>query len=168
VPHSFDDVLSVAFRGDEDGYWTLTNAAQDYIKKEWHGYLPPGSCIVVPIPLSVAGSNNPWKARFLAVLPTMRTPDEISWHKDIVYHCVWSLQVAIEKWNRSHAEEGATIKRVLMTGLATGFGSIKPEKCARQTILAVQHFRKPLLERPRWIQVIERENEIVDTVNERN
>jgi hypothetical protein len=59
---------------------------------------------------------------------------------------------------------GDTIKRVLMTGLATGFGSIKPEKCARQTILAVQHFRQPVLERPRWIQIIDRENEIVDTV----
>jgi len=169
VGNRYDDVLSRAFRGDSNNYWTLTNAAQDYIKRDWHGYLPPGSCTIVPIPSHVAGSNNRWNARFLAVLPTMRVPDDVSWHKDLVYHAVWSLRVAIENWNRHHVgEEGGKIRRVVMTGLATGYGAIKPEKCARQMVLAVQHFRQPVLERPRWVQVVERENEIVDTVNERN
>lgn len=160
----YDDVLSNAFRGPENDYWTLTNQAQAYIKEEWHGYIPPGSCIVVPLPENLAGSNNPWKARFIAMLPTMRVPDSVAWHRDIVYHCMWSLQVAVKNWNRDHPGDRA-IKRVLMTGLATGYGEIPADKCAHQMVLAVHHFRQPVPTQPRWRVVVDRENEIVETVN---
>ena len=160
----YDDVLSRAFRGKEDDYWALTNQAQDYIKEEWHGYLPPSMCLIVPLPPHLAGPNNPWKARFIAMLPTMRVPESVAWHRDLVYNGMWSLQVAVKRWNKENPNE-APIKRVVMTGLATGFGEIPQEKCATQMILSVHHFRKPVPERPRWGVVVERENEVVDTVN---
>ncbi|KIM30695.1 hypothetical protein M408DRAFT_66006 [Serendipita vermifera MAFF 305830] len=160
----YDDVLSNAFRGPANDYWALTNQAQEYIKREWNGYLPPGSCVIVPLPTELAGPNNPWKARFIAMLPTMRVPESMAWHRDIVYHCMWSLQVAIKNWNRNHPE-GRPIERVLMTGLATGYGEIPAEKCAGQMVLAVHHFRQPVQERLRWAAIVPRENEIVDTIN---
>jgi O-acetyl-ADP-ribose deacetylase (regulator of RNase III) len=133
--------------------WRLSNIVQDYIRDEWHGYIPPGSCIIVPLPPDLAGDNNPWKAHCIAVLPTMRTPSDVRWHKDLAYNCMWSLQVAIENWNRTHPEGQGKIKRVVTTGLGTGTGGVRPKVAAEQMVLAVKHFLNPMLDYPRWPDV---------------
>jgi len=57
------------------------------------------------------------------------------------------------------------IHKVLATGLGTGCGRVGANKCARQMALAVQHFRQPVLERPRWGgRVSRRERQVAETV----
>jgi hypothetical protein len=58
----------------------------------------------------------------MAVIPTMRVPDNVSWHKDLVYNCMWSLLCEIVKWNRNPNQE--PIRTVLSTGLGTGTGYV--------------------------------------------
>ncbi|KAI0746439.1 hypothetical protein C8Q80DRAFT_1175048 [Daedaleopsis nitida] len=36
----------------------------------------------------------------LAVLPTMCTPEDGSWDRDVVYKCMWHLLAALDRWNR--------------------------------------------------------------------
>jgi hypothetical protein len=127
----------------------------------WHGYLPPGSCLITSLPSASdvkdgGGDRNPFGASCIAVLPTMRYPVDVRWHLDLVYNAVWSLLVELERWN---AEAGVrnststhdgpdtkttrrTIERVLMTGLGTGYGKISAARCAQQMILAIKHFAR--------------------------
>lgn len=56
--------------------------------------------------------------------------------------------VQLERWNKTSDAEGRVkIKTVLMTGLGTGTGGIGVDRCARQMVLAVKHFRMPLADR---------------------
>lgn len=169
---SYDDALSKAFKGPNDDYWTLTNQVQIIIRERWHGYLPPGCCIINHLPDTVFGpfdpstkKGNKFGATSIACLPTMRVPDNVRWHEDLIYNCMWFLLVAIENWNKEHDEN--KINRVMMTGLATGYGEMPANKCAEQMLLAARHFLEPVFEpgRPRWKDVIARTNEIVDTIN---
>lgn len=70
----------------------------------------------------------------------MRYPEELTWHKDIVYNTMWSLLVELEHWNKKVDDEGKKIKKVVMTGLGTGCGKIPAALCANQVALAVKHF----------------------------
>ncbi|RPD57386.1 hypothetical protein L226DRAFT_161126 [Lentinus tigrinus ALCF2SS1-7] len=74
-------------------------------------------------PLRLPMYRNAFKCRFVALCPTMRTPASVTWHREIVYNCVWSLLVAIDEHNARAANEpegGGRIETVVMTGLATG------------------------------------------------
>ncbi|PVF95266.1 macro domain-like protein [Serendipita vermifera] len=145
----YDMALTNNFRGPENNKWKLTNIVQDHLRDEWHGYLPPGCCTIVSLPPDLAGDKNPWKAHCMAVLPTMRVPSNVQWNKDLVYNCMWSLQVAIDSWNRTHPEN-QRINRVLTTGLGTGTGGVHPTVAAEQMVLAVKHFMGPPVDHPRW------------------
>lgn len=137
--------------------WHLTDHCQTYIRDVWHGHIPPGSCMIVPLPDDAASAGNPWGARALAISPTVRAPEDVSWHQDLVYNTMWSLLVQLERWNQTSDAEGrAKIQTVLMTGLGTGYGGIDAEMCAQQMMLAVKHFRMPLADRVRWIDVEQR------------
>ncbi len=73
----------------------------------------------------------------------MRTPENVSWHLDLVYDSMWNLLTALWRWNEGERPEGAEpIKKVLMTGLATGYGEITFEKCAKQMFLAARKFAR--------------------------
>ncbi|KAG8820013.1 hypothetical protein FRC17_010266 [Serendipita sp. 399] len=122
----YDYILSHVLRGPTGEFWTITDQVQSYLAQLYRGYLPPGSCIIVPIPKDVAGPvrwvqdpkgwyqdpqgnparryGNPWGATTVAVLPTMRVPDDMTWHKDLVYNSMWNLMAEIEKWNTAVAE----------------------------------------------------------------
>ena len=111
----------------------------------------------------MAGTNNPWGARIMAVIPTMRVPDDISWHQDLVYNCIWSLLCEIVKWNRNPNQE--PIHTVLSTGLGTGTGEVDPNQCARQMVLAAKHFQKPLPVHPRWKHVESYARDVEESVD---
>ncbi|KAI6039749.1 macro domain-like protein [Pisolithus marmoratus] len=130
----FDFYLSMAFSPRKDAY-ALTRLVQAAIKDRYYGFAPPGSCILVP-----GLSPNDFSCKVIAVCPTMRYPEELQWHKDIVYNTMWSLLVQLETWNGKVEDEEKKIKKVLMTGLGTGVGKISPAVCARQMALAVKHF----------------------------
>ncbi|KAI0042803.1 hypothetical protein FA95DRAFT_515267 [Auriscalpium vulgare] len=98
-------------------------------------------------------------ARVLSILPTMRTPQNVSWHRDLVYTCMWSLLVALKRWNEARGP-AERIRRVLMTGLATGTGGIVADVCAQQMVLAVKHFQQGLPDHPRWPDVLPRSREV--------
>jgi len=143
--------------------WHLTDHCQTYIRDVWHGHIPPGSCMIVPLPDDAASAGNLWGARALAIPPTMHAPEDVSWHQDLVYNTMWSLLVQLERWNKT--EGCAKIETVLMTGLGTGYGGIDAEKCAQQMMLAVKHFRMPLADRVRWIDVEQRVRDIRATTD---
>ncbi|KAH7882506.1 hypothetical protein F5I97DRAFT_1931046 [Phlebopus sp. FC_14] len=173
-----DFVLSRSLRKKKDNFWSLTNHCQSYIQDIWHGYAPPGSCTIVPLPQDVAGpGSNPWNARCLAISPTMRMPEDVSWHQDLVYNAMWTLLVEIERWNRGVATASLSaaddvgrprcegiIRTVLMTGLGTGQGGIGVERCAQQMVLAVKHFEAPLLGTVRFGQSSGSANELTATL----
>jgi hypothetical protein len=96
-----------------DGIKTLSRHVQRALRAHWHGYLPPGSCLVTSLPGASdiedtgagAGAGNPFGASCIAVLPTMRYPVDVRWHQDLVYNAVWSLLVEVGRWN---AERNST------------------------------------------------------------
>jgi O-acetyl-ADP-ribose deacetylase (regulator of RNase III) len=124
----------MAFSPPED-FHALTRLVQAAIRDRYYGFAPPGSCILVP-----GLSPNDYSCKVMAVCPTMRYPEELKWHKDIVYNTMWSLLVQLEIWNEKVDNEEEKIKKVLMTGLGTGVGKVPPVICARQMALAVKHF----------------------------
>ncbi|KAJ7598137.1 hypothetical protein C8J56DRAFT_1000123 [Mycena floridula] len=164
----YDLELSLAFGTDK---WDLTNHCQSHLRSLWHGYAPPGTCTIIPIPESM---TNQWNATSLAVIPTMRVPENVAWHRDLVYNSMWSLLVSIGHWNSSADDQANSeladnpkrpISSVLIPGLGTGVGNIGAERCARQMILAVKHFfqGQELPVNPRWDDVQDRAEEIERT-----
>ena len=100
----------------------------------------------------------------------MHTPEDVSWHKDLVYNAMWTLLVEINKWNRlelvfAEDDEPSKIRTVLMTGLGTGQGGISVKRCAQQMVLAVKHWQQGLPENHvRWNDVQQRNDEIERTM----
>ncbi|KAI0826858.1 macro domain-like protein [Trametes gibbosa] len=155
----YDMALSIAFTVERD-IWALTNVVQDALRTRYRGYLPPGACELVPLPPALTASN-PLECTVLAVVPTMRTPEDVSWHVDLVYECMWNLLSALWRWNQGERPAGARpVERVLMTGLGTGSGGISYDKCARQMALAALNFARGWGERPRWDDVESRAEEM--------
>jgi len=162
----YDLVLSRAFTGKTNDISHLSHHVQVALRKRWAGYAPPGSCTITSLPEDTAGpGNNPWGATTMAVIPTMRTPDDATWNRDLVYNCMWSLLVEIAHWNESlgEGESGSRIERVLMTGLGTGTGGISADRCAAQMMLAAKHFIEGVPEKAVWATVFARSNEVGET-----
>ena len=169
ILNRFDLELSRCFQGVGSDIWMLTDHCQTCIHDNWQGFVPPGSCTIVPLPEDVRGPhNNPWHTTSLAILPTMHTPEDVSWHKDLVYNAMWTLLVEIKRWNQIQVgKDGASsIHTVLMTGLGTGQGGISAKRCAEQMVLAVKHWQQQGLpeNHVRWEDVQQRNAEIEQTM----
>jgi hypothetical protein len=162
----YDLVLSLTFQG-ADGMWTLSRHVQRALHARWHGYIPPGSCLITTLPSEVVGSNgNQFGASSIAIVPTMRYPGDVRWHQDLVYNAVWSLLVEVNRWNADVMDHGAgktghKIERILMTGLATGYGQVSAVRCAQQMMLAISHFVQGVPENADWEAV----NDLIGDVN---
>ncbi|KAK2794013.1 hypothetical protein FQN50_009962 [Emmonsiellopsis sp. PD_5] len=189
---AFDDAISRLFCIPEQPYNALTRAAQSQVYERWRGYVPPGTCLLVRFPEEVErgaamgegegegggdgeeGGGNEWNTKnkprggckYLALCPTMRTPENVVWDREVVYKCVWALLCEVEGWNRRVRMEqqkggkkgdssvgggrDSRINTVLMPPLATGVGGVSKERWAEQFVLALKHF-VDALERPeRW------------------
>ena len=136
---------------------------QKALREQWLGYAPPGSCTLVPLADDMAGTNNPWGARVMAVIPTMRVPADVSWNQDLVYNCMWSLLCEIVKWNRNPNQD--PIRTVLSPGLGTGTGEVDHNQCARQMVLAAKHFQEPLPVHPRWEHVESHARDVEESID---
>lgn len=161
--HRYDYALSETFQGKE-GIWTLTRCCQTALQQRWRGYAPPASCTIAALPPEVSGEGkNPFATTSIAIVPTMRQPEDVSWHKDLVYNSMWSLLVEIAHWNNAGA--GARIEKVLMTGFATGTGKVSTEKCAQQMMLAVRHFVQGVPDHADWAEVSPIVKEVQETLD---
>ncbi|KAH9917316.1 macro domain-like protein [Fomitopsis serialis] len=130
-----------------DQFEAPTQIAQAVLYKQWRGYAPPGTCTLVPLKDTVCAANK-YACSYIALCPTMRIPENVKWNREIVYNCMWSLLVALDRHNASVASAaagrggaaGTAVKKVLMAGLATGVGRVSAERCAQQMALAVKHY----------------------------
>ncbi|KAI9067399.1 macro domain-like protein [Trametes sanguinea] len=147
----FDQILTETLAPADDPS-ALTHAAQRVLYQRWRGYAPPGTCTLIPL-VNTPCYPNKFGCRYIALCPTMRLPGPVNWHKEIVYNCVWSLLVEIDRHNARAAEEGSgltPITSVGMTGLATGIGMVSAAVCARQTSLAFAHFYEAKTHPEKW------------------
>ncbi|KAK2591563.1 hypothetical protein QQS21_010733 [Conoideocrella luteorostrata] len=164
----FDDAISRAF-SPQDDYLALTQVAQTKLYDEWYGFAPPGSCTLVRIPDEFeAKSKNVWGTKYVALCPTMRTPQEVTWDREVVYESIWSLLVTIDKHNKGVDKEQDKISSILMTPLATGIGRVSSERWAHQTVLAMKHFVDAKQHPEKWgrltpADIFDHTNEVVDT-----
>jgi O-acetyl-ADP-ribose deacetylase (regulator of RNase III) len=168
----FDDAISRAF-SPRDDYLALTKVAQAKLYDEWFGFAPPGTCTLVRIPDEFEQrSRNIWGAKHIALCPTMRTPQDAKWDREVVYESIWSLLVAIDKHNRKvdkdEGDSGEKISTILMTPLATGIGRVSPKRWAHQMLLALKHFVDAKEHPDKWsklepVEIFESANEVVDT-----
>ncbi|KAJ5697504.1 hypothetical protein N7488_011188 [Penicillium malachiteum] len=145
---AFDDAISRNFSPRED-YHALTRATQLVLYEKWRGFAPPGSCTLVEFPAPL--KENPRGCEWIAICPTMREPDDVTWDREIVYECVWSLLNQVEGYNRDLWKESTSwksgsetrkkrIDSMLLTPLAVGVGKVSKERWAAQMILALKHF----------------------------
>ena len=141
---SFDYYLSEALAPEND-FDALTRQAQTVLYQRWRGFAPPGTCTLVPLQGTDCGMNK-HNCKFIALCPTMRTPENVNWDFEVVYECTWSLLVAIDNHNAAASTTGQPIiGKVLMTGLATGVGGVNAAKCAVQMALAIKHYTDAVL-----------------------
>jgi O-acetyl-ADP-ribose deacetylase (regulator of RNase III) len=154
----FDDALSRAFT-PKDNYHGLTRVAQAALYKEYRGFLPPGSCLLVDLEGQTGLKPNDWGCKYLALCPTMKIPQDVKWDREVVYECIWTLLAAIDRHNRgvlenaSHVEpkEGQTeIRSILMTPMATGCGFWSAQRWAEQTVLAIKQFVDAVENEEKW------------------
>ncbi|KAL4933306.1 uncharacterized protein BDV17DRAFT_106503 [Aspergillus undulatus] len=160
---AFDDKISRAFSGSAEDYFILTYAVQRELYDKYRGFAPPGTCTLVPFPDQLVDDEgegkNPWGCRWVAICPTMRTPENVQWDREIVYRCAWSLLCAVEGWNRRLESDNGTstgdarqgrIERILITPMATGCGCVSPERWAAQFVLATRHFAEAVETPETW------------------
>jgi len=156
VPDTFDCILSPANSfGIMDGASDLVisqmfaqatncdiaaviDAAQRHIYAAWNGFQPVGTSEIIP--MSSFGQNR-FRCKYVAHTPTMRTPMNVRWDKEIVYRCFWAMLNAIRRHNETQPAE-KRIQSVLCFGLGTGVGGIPPDVCAAQMILAWKNYRR--------------------------
>ncbi|KAL7810686.1 hypothetical protein V8C44DRAFT_110989 [Trichoderma aethiopicum] len=158
----FDDAISRSF-SPRDDYLALTRVAQAKLYDEWRGFAPPGTCTLLRIPDDFhARSRNTWGTRYLALCPTMRVPQSVTWDREVVYECIWSLLCAVDRHNRAfrnaqsqqqqqqQQQRHDEIRSLLMVPMATGVGGVSAEKWAKQTALALEHYLDAVTNESRW------------------
>jgi O-acetyl-ADP-ribose deacetylase (regulator of RNase III) len=144
----FDYYISEKFAPNGTDFLKLTRVCQTALYHKWHGYVPPGTCTLIPLPDDMITSNE-YGCRHIALCPTMRVPEDVTWDKEVVYNCMWSLLNALHAHN-TQANESAIIRKVLMSGFATGVGKVSAERCAKQMALAVKHFEEAKSQPAKW------------------
>lgn len=137
--HSFDYFLAMQLTPPVKGFEPPTQVAQSVLYRRWKGYAPPGTCTLIPLADTPCAANK-YGCGFIALCPTMRVPQSVTWDREVVYNCTWSLLNALDQHNAAVGDGGEKIRKVLMTGLATGVGGVSVERCAQQMALAVKHF----------------------------
>jgi O-acetyl-ADP-ribose deacetylase (regulator of RNase III) len=130
---SFDYHISRMFSPKKPSM--VTDHCQAYLYSLFNGYQTPGTCLLIPMHVFNEKKNN---CKFIAHCPTMRMPSDVRWNKEVIYNCIWNLLCELRRWNTFHADD--PIRKVFLTGLATGVGMVSAETCSSQMILAYRHF----------------------------
>lgn len=154
---AFDHAISMTF-SPRDDYHALTRAAQSVLYQKWRGFAPPGSCSLVEFPENL--KRNDRNCSWVAICPTMREPEDVTWDREVVYECVWSLLCQVEGHNRGSVHN--RIESLLMTPLATGVGKVSKERWAAQTVLALAHYADAIERPEKWSNLQWGTIEIID------
>ena len=157
----FDDALSRKF-SPKDKYLALTRVAQRAVYNYYRGIAPPGSCLLIDLEKEDTLNKDVWGCKYMALCPTMKTPTDVRWDREIVHECIWTLLAAIDRHNRGLGEnttladaEGSKrpIRSVLMTPFATGCGGWSAEKWAAQTVIAIRQFVDAVEDESKWLNM---------------
>jgi len=148
----FDYYIAEALSPDD--VLAPTAFVQSALYKRWKGFAPPGSCTIIPLKGS-SFENNIHGCAYIALCPTMRRPESVTWNREIVYNLMWSILVSLEQHNAALDDSmqvgtGVRIQKVLMTGLGTGVGGVSSARCAQQMALAVKHFLEASANPEKW------------------
>ncbi|KAK5113986.1 hypothetical protein LTR62_003109 [Meristemomyces frigidus] len=149
---AFDDALARAY-GPRDDYFWITRKAQQVVYNQWKGFAPPGTCTLVPLttgPEAIPVNKQPWRTKYMLLLPTMRIPQNVQWDVEVVYECIWSMLNMVYNYNREAQNEEDKIKSILMTPLATGAGRWNNKRWAEQTVWALRHFVESVQDPETW------------------
>lgn len=111
------------------------DAVQRHLHTTWNGFQPVGTSTIV----DMSAFKNRHNCRYIAHTPTMRTPMNVRWDKEIVYRCFWSVLNALDLHNQSSPKK--RIQSVLCFGLGTGVGQIPADVCAHQMILSWKNYQ---------------------------
>jgi len=103
----------------------VESAVQGTIVENYHGEMPVGMAEVVP------SYNDKWP--YLVCAPTMRVPQDIS-NTVNAYLAFRAALLAIAQSNKNSGIE--KIESVIVPGLGTGVGRLKPSRCATQMRMA--------------------------------
>lgn len=137
----FDYYLSEALAPSHD-HDAPTRHVQSVLYREWRGYAPPGTCTMISL-LNSPCESNVHGCSYIGLCPTMRFPEEITWNREVIYNCMWSLLVQLDKHNTAIQAGGGAARRirsVVIPGLGTGIGEVPIERCAQQMALAFREF----------------------------
>ncbi|TFY76779.1 hypothetical protein EWM64_g7233 [Hericium alpestre] len=130
-----------------------TRIAQSTLYTQWKGYMPPGTCTLVLL-ANTPCADNLHACTFIVLCPTMHVPMIVTWNREVVYNCMWTLLNALDRHNTSTASEGGgegrRIRMVLMTGLAMGSGCMLEEHCMQQMALVVHDFAEAAADPEKW------------------
>jgi len=134
---SFDAVISKMFSPSNEE--AVIDYCQDFLHAVYNGYQPPGTALLIPMQ---PFGDNLYECKYIAHCPTMRTPSNCRWNREVVYNCMWTLLCELRRHNAY--KKNFPIKTIFVTGLGTGIGRFPSEVCARQMILAYKHFVRNL------------------------
>jgi O-acetyl-ADP-ribose deacetylase (regulator of RNase III) len=145
----FDYYISETLATSGIAFERPTRVCQAALYKKWHGYAPPGTCTLVELPQDL--TSNKFQCRYIALCPTMRSPEDVSWARDISYDCMWSLLNELDIHNAEAEKKGQVVVRtILMTGFGTGVGKVSAARCAKQMSLAIKQFGIAKTEPDKW------------------
>jgi O-acetyl-ADP-ribose deacetylase (regulator of RNase III) len=145
---SFDLVISKMFSPND--YNISVDYVQDILHNNFNGFQPTGTSIMIPM----NQFPNKYNCHLLAHTPTMRQPSNITWNKEIVYTCMYSLLNSIVLHKRRNDSK---LEKVFITGLGTGIGRYPAAVCAGQMLLAYSHFIENLNKnssRTEWSEIV--------------
>lgn len=139
---SYDEAISNVLFPDNDEM--CTEVVQSQLYKEWKGYQPVATCMLVPIHPQATS------IKFIAHVPTMRIPEDVRHDTDIAYRCTWALMNSLHIHNNSKKNKSQQIKKVILTGFATGVGGVSMQKAGYQMIQAMIDYRAALQDEGKW------------------
>ncbi|CAG8488275.1 15580_t:CDS:2 [Cetraspora pellucida] len=119
----------------------LIPVVQKAIDFEWCGEQNVGTCLLIDV-RELATSEKRCFPEYIAHCPTMRLPKRLD-EDDIVYRCTWAMLTAVRKHNAKILEENSKHQRinaVVCAGFGTGVGKFSEKICAKQMMLAINHF----------------------------
>jgi hypothetical protein len=84
-----------------------TAFVQNALYKRWKGFAPPGSCTIIPLRGSSFEDNIHGCAAYIALCPTMRIPEDLTWNRELggvsSARCAQQIVLAVKQFLEASA-----------------------------------------------------------------